>query len=264
MLIQYGGARSDGLHREERVAVEDQRDDPDVEHSRAEPDDQAEQEHVRLMSCSESAGELRPEDGDRLGSDDRHQPAAVDPLGQRRLVVLHRQHGEDAVGEDAHRDDADDPQRSGDGPERRRRSGTGFRARTSPATMREEADAAAMVHQIGDERVPDTGRSAGASAPTARRRRRVQPKQARPTSGIPSRWQAIETMPVAITIAKYAGCIPARGRHWASDGGCEEVALRRKFMRCRHHVRTRSMLIEVPQQPSSAAGRRGSPPPPAR
>src|SRR6185312_7280849 len=104
-----GRAELRRLHSEKRVAVEDQADDPDVEHSPAQPDGEAEKNHGAVVRLKKR-GKLRAQDGNGLRRHDGGKPAAVDPGGNGGFVDPHRQGGKDGVGEDDPEPDAEEPQ----------------------------------------------------------------------------------------------------------------------------------------------------------
>ena len=133
--------------REKGIPIEDERDDPDVEHAAAEPHAETEQEHM-LHIRTESARELSAQHGYGLCSDDRDQPAPVDPVGQPRLLGFHREHREDAVGDHRPQQQAEGPQRCRGRPRTRDQQDLiAQHARRSHG--REEPDRATVVDDVG-------------------------------------------------------------------------------------------------------------------
>ena len=97
---------------EERVAIEDQRYEPDVEHSAGEPEGEAdEQQNVRPLRRRRQE---RCERGDRFRGHHGHQPTSVDALIERRFGLLHGKRGEDAVDQHQPENERGDPEREGE------------------------------------------------------------------------------------------------------------------------------------------------------
>ena len=89
-------ARREG---EEAVAVEDQRDDPDIEHPAPQPHREREEVELQPVRLRPVAGDERRQHRDRLGGDHGDKPGPGDAVLKRRLVTLDRERREDRVGE---------------------------------------------------------------------------------------------------------------------------------------------------------------------
>ena len=104
-----------GRKAEERIAVEDQRHHPDIEHAAPQPHGQGHEVELEPIGLVDARSKQRRGHGQGLRRHHRQQPAAVDTLVESGLFALDGESREDRVGQA-------DPQNNGQRPQSRARS----------------------------------------------------------------------------------------------------------------------------------------------
>src|SRR6185503_1397735 len=99
-----------GRHRKKYIAIENERDHPDVQHAAPEPHREREKDD-RLSFGIEYGRKPRAEHRYGLGRDNGNQPTAMNSLRKSRLGFFDRDSRENRIGENYPQDDRKQPER---------------------------------------------------------------------------------------------------------------------------------------------------------
>jgi len=165
-----------GRKAEKRIAVEDQRHQPYIQHASPQPHGQGQEIQLQPVRLLAGGGQQRAGHGNGLRRHDRQQPAAIDAAVQRRFVGLDSEHGENVV-------DQGDPQKQGQHPQQLAGMGIAVQQHVlasqygAGCDRREEARAPQVIGHVAEKRLRMTQRPQHAKRPYRREQDVVQIEQ---------------------------------------------------------------------------------------